>query len=43
MPLLLPSLRILLDESPGGHSPGVFGHANRVVEKFLGGVHTTLE
>ena len=38
MPLLLPSLRILLDESPSGHSPSTFGHANRVVKKFPGGV-----
>ena len=38
MPLLLPSLRILLDESPSSQSPGVFSHANRVVKKFPGRV-----
>ena len=36
---LLPEvLRVLLDKSPGGNSPGVFSHANRVVKKFPGGV-----
>ena len=35
---LLTSKRILLDESPSSHSPGVFSHANRVVKKFSGGV-----
>ena len=32
------SKRILLDESPSCHSPGVFSHANRAVKKFSGGV-----
>ena len=32
------SERVLLNESPGGHTPRIFSHANRVVKKFPSGV-----